>query len=258
MSEQTLLPDDWDVPASFRQRLGMEIGRQRLMVADQQLLLVLHAPPEANDNTRKGRLFWRDVLGEWSSSEGSEGVQTIQSHLENYEAVIDELDQLEDAATTADRYFKILERLLPLERSSIHLHEVLQEARKECPECREIIDFRDRAYVIKRTVELLLAATKNSMQLIVVKRSEEHAKASYKMAVAAHRLNVLAAFFFPIITVTAILGLDMPRVLQVVGIQLIPDTAAKVVPFMFIVLVVCCMGIGWQLMRIINKPSRKR
>ena len=258
MSEQTLLPDDWDVPASFRQRLGTEIGRQRLMVADQQLLLVLHAPPAANDNTRKGRLFWRDVLGEWSSSEPSEGIQTIQSHLENYEAVIDELDRLEDAATTADRYFQILERLMPLERSSIHLYEVLQEARKECPECREIIDFRDRAYVIKRTAELLLAATRNSMKLIVVRRSEEHAKASHKMTVAAHRLNILAAFFFPIITVTAILGLDMPRVLQIVGIQLTPDTAAKVVPLMFIVLVLCCMGIGWQLMRLINRPPPKR
>ncbi|MGY8733557.1 MAG: hypothetical protein ACKVK0_15565, partial [Pirellulales bacterium] len=60
------------------------------------------------------------------------------------------------------------------------------------------------------------------------------------------------------ITVTAILGLDMPRVLQIVGIQLRPDMAAKVVPVMFIVLVVCCMGIGWQLMRIINRPSRER
>jgi Mg2+ and Co2+ transporter CorA len=257
MSEQTLLPTDWDVPVSFRERLGTGIGRQRLMAADQQLLLVLHAPPEPNDKTRKGRLFWRDVLGEWSSSEPSEGIQTIQSHLDNYEAIIDELDRLEDAATTADRYFQILERLMPLERSSIHLYEVLQEARKECSECREIIDFRDRAYVIKRTAELLLAATRNSMKLIVVKRSEEHAEASYKMTVAAHRLNILAAFFFPIITVTAILGLDMPRVLQIVGVQLAPDTA-QVVPLMFIVLVLCCMGIGWQLMRIINRPPRKR
>ena len=147
---------------------------------------------------------------------------------------------------------------MPLERSSIHLYEVLQEVRKECPECLEIIDFRDRADVIKRTAELLLAATRNSMKLIVVRRSEEHVRASHKMAVAAHRLNILAAFFFPIITVTAILGLDMPRVLQIVGIQLTPDTAAKVVPLMFIVLVLCCMGIGWQLMRLINRPPPKR
>ena len=166
MSEKKLLPNQWDVPASFRQRLGTKIGRQRLMVADEQLLLVLHAPPGAKEKMRKGRLFWRDVLGEWSSSEPS-GIQTIQSHLESYEAVIDELDRLEEAASTADRYFQILERLLPLERSTIHQYEVLQEARKECPNCREIIDFRDRAYVIKRTAELLLAATRNSMKLIV-------------------------------------------------------------------------------------------
>ena len=257
MSEKKLLPNQWDVPASFRQRLGTKIGRQRLMVADEQLLLVLHAPPGAKEKMRKGRLFWRDVLGEWSSSEPSEGTQTIQSHLESYEAVIDELDRLEEAASTADRYFQILERLLPLERSTIHQYEVLQEARKECPNCREIIDFRDRAYVIKRTAELLLAATRNSMNLIVVKRAEEHAKASHKMTVSAYRLNILAAFFFPVITVTAILGLDMLRVLQVFGIRLAPDTAAKVVPFMFIVLVLGCLGIGWHLMRIVNRPEGK-
>ncbi|MBT4692382.1 MAG: hypothetical protein HOB73_03460 [Planctomycetaceae bacterium] len=78
------------------------------------------------------------------------------------------------------------------------------------------------------------------------------------MTVAAHRLNILAAFFFPIITVTAILGLDMPRVLQIFGIQFTPDTTAKIVPFMFIVLVLSCMGIGWQLMRSINRSPRKR
>ncbi|MBC8437481.1 MAG: hypothetical protein H8D86_01355, partial [Planctomycetes bacterium] len=98
----------WDVPASFRQRLGTEIGRQRLMVADEQLLLVLHAPPGAKEKTRKGRLFWRDVLGEWSSSEPCEGIQTIQSHLESYEAEIDELEDSKSQRVRRIGIFKFL------------------------------------------------------------------------------------------------------------------------------------------------------
>lgn len=78
------------------------------MVADEQLLLVLHAPPGAKEKTRKGRLFWRDVLGEWSSSEPCEGIQTIQSHLESYEAEIDELEDSKSQRVRRIGIFKFL------------------------------------------------------------------------------------------------------------------------------------------------------
>ncbi len=56
-TESTLLPSDWNVPAVFRQRLGESAGRQRVMAADGHLLLVLHAPPGADEAGRRGRFF---------------------------------------------------------------------------------------------------------------------------------------------------------------------------------------------------------
>ena len=43
----TLLPAPWQVPSVFRERMGTQVGRQRSMVADGHLLLVLHGASEA-------------------------------------------------------------------------------------------------------------------------------------------------------------------------------------------------------------------
>ena len=40
----------------------------------------------------------------------------------------------------------------------------------------------------------------------MVRRAEEQAAASDRMAIASHRLNILAALFFPIATLGAIFG----------------------------------------------------
>jgi hypothetical protein len=58
--QRSLLPDVWRVPARFRARLGREAGRQRAMIEDEHLLLILH---EAK--TRKPRIYWRDPEGVW-------------------------------------------------------------------------------------------------------------------------------------------------------------------------------------------------
>ncbi len=52
------LPQDWNLPASIRARLGANTtGRERAMVAEGHLLLVLHQVPR-----------WRDPDGRWASS----------------------------------------------------------------------------------------------------------------------------------------------------------------------------------------------
>ncbi|MEO8270834.1 MAG: hypothetical protein ABI557_14010, partial [Aureliella sp.] len=66
--------------------------------------------------------------------------------------------------------------------------------------------WRDRAYDISRTAELLYQDAKNSMELAVVRRAEEQATASHKMSVSAHRLNTMAAIFFPLATLGSIFG----------------------------------------------------
>lgn len=44
------------------------------------------------------------------------------------------------------------------------------------------------------------------MDVAVVKRAEEQAAASHRMLVSAHRLNIMAALFFPFATLGAIFG----------------------------------------------------
>ena len=67
-AKASLIPASWDVPEEFRQRLGDEPGRQRVMQADGHLLLILHAPPLADSPVRDGRfgddLHRRDLRSE--------------------------------------------------------------------------------------------------------------------------------------------------------------------------------------------------
>ncbi|MCA9120620.1 MAG: hypothetical protein H6822_35420 [Planctomycetaceae bacterium] len=204
-----LIPPLWKVPQVFRDRMGEQVGRQRAMIADGHLLLVLHAPPKANENQRHGRFFWRAPDGQWTSKERGTGINALNKHLEDYEELIKGLDRLEEQATTSAEYFTILEQLSPVYRAARNLHQVLQDAREKYPDARELINLRDRAYGIERTTELLLAEVKNSLDVAIAKRAEEQAASSEQMSISAHRLNVLAAFFFPIATLMAIFGANL-------------------------------------------------
>ncbi len=204
-----LIPLIWKVPQVFRDRMGQRVGRQRPMVADGHLLLVLHAPPQPNENQRHGRFFWREPTGQWTSTEGVSGIEGLNRHLNEYEEVISRLDRLEEQATTSTEYFAILEQLSPVQRAVTNMHKVLQSAREKCPEIRELIDLRDRAYEIQRTAELLLLEVKNALDVLVAKRSEQQSISSHQMSIASHRLNILAAFFFPLATLMAIFGANL-------------------------------------------------
>ncbi len=228
MQKKSLIPAIWTVPEVFRERLGRRIGRQRMMFADGHLLLVLHAPPLADEENRDGCLFWRDPNGEWKSSQHGGGPNSVNKHLASFEAAVDQLDQLEAASEgnalssakehhydgadfvgRADDYFVLLESLLPLHRTTAHLHQVLQEARKAIPGDRDLINFRDLAYELERQAQLLYTSAKNALEFDIARRSEQHAKASHKMATSAHRLNLLVGFFFPIATLSAVFGVNM-------------------------------------------------
>jgi len=209
MEAKSLLPRVWEVPAVFRTRLGAAVGRQRVMAADGHLLLVLHVPPGPDETERQARFIWRKPDGTWISNDLGGGPQVVGKHLEQFAKAIQDCGVWEEQAKTAEDYFAVLERLAPLQRSTRNLHGVLQEARQSCPDDRELINFRDRAYEIERTAELLQTETKNSLDLLMAKKAEEQAKAARRMAVSAHRLNLLAAFFFPMAALSGILGVNL-------------------------------------------------
>jgi hypothetical protein len=164
--------------------------------------------------------------------------------LDQFADAVQKYDELEENATSADDYFAVLENLAPIHRTTRHLHQVLQEARQFCPDDRHIINFRDRAYEIERAAELLYNETKNAMDFAVAKQAEAQTKASHQMAVSAHRLNLLAAFFFPLATLSAIFGVNLLH-----GFEDVPPP----IP------ILCLVGVGLisgiALMKFINRQS---
>ncbi len=212
----TLLPPGWEVPAEFRRRLGDEAGRQRTMAADGHLLVVLHAPPTPDSPTRTGRFFWRDPNGKWMPSGASPSQPGVGDLLSAYEKALDALQKSEDAATNARDYFDLLNKLNPMVRTSRNLHSTLQDAREAAPDDRQLLLWRDRAYAISRSAELLHADAKNALDFAVAQRAEEEAEHSRRLAAASHRLNVLVAMFFPIATLAAIFGMELRNGLELI------------------------------------------
>lgn len=207
--QKSLLPSTWGVPDVFRRRLGESAGRQRAMFEDGHLLLVLHDPPGPDDVERGGRFFWRKPDGTWASTTEAPGQTAIDKHLDEYEAEIDRLDEREAAAQTSQEYFAVLHGITPLVRATHNMHRALQEARQLVPEDRKILNYRDRAYTLSRQAELLQADAKTALDYRIARQAEEQAHSGRQMATAAHRLNLLAAFFFPLATLTAVFGVNL-------------------------------------------------
>ncbi len=206
---RVLIPASWEVPAIFRNRLGNQVGRQRAMVADGHLLLILHSPPEPDEHDRQGRLFWRLPDGTWKVNCPDSPVKSLHGHLKEYRQRIEKIEEQEEVAKSADEYFKVISDVLPLHRAARNMHAAIQIARQEIKEAKDIINFRDDAYDLERTSELLNADAKNELDFIVVRRAEKQAQVSYDMGVSSHRLNVLVAFFFPIATLSSIFGTNL-------------------------------------------------
>lgn len=213
MATRSPLPQVWEVPAVFRERLRETVGKQRTMFADGHLLLILHAPPKADEPQRAARFFWRGPDGTWRSTCGA-GIAALQQHVAEFDEAIGRLDEAEDQVERAKDFLDILQEISPLRRSARNLYETLQEARDLVKEDGELIACRDLAYSVQRRAELVQSDTQNGLQCAIARRVEEQAESSYGMAVSAHRLNLLAAVFFPLATIAAVFGMDVRHGLE--------------------------------------------
>jgi hypothetical protein len=209
LATKSVIPATWKVPDAFRSRLGEHAGRQRAMAAEGHVLIVLHEPPKPGVPVRHGRLFWREPDGGWKSNSLGGGLQAVKKHLAEYADAVTRLGDRLDQAASADDYFSVLQDVSPLFRAARNMHAALQQARELAPEDRDIVLLRDHAVEIERGAELVHADSKNGLDFTVARQSEEQAHRSYDMAVAAHRLNLLAAIFFPIATLSAVFGMNL-------------------------------------------------
>ena len=203
------IPHNWNLPEAITRRLGVQAGRQRAMSADDHLLIILHAPPGEDHVHRQARLFWRDADGRWRSNDGGGGLPALNALLDEYVAVLADMEEHEHDGDDAAHYFNLLERLSPIVRASRHLHSALQEARQLSGDDRDVISARDRAYQVERAAELQYAETKHDQELCVNRRVEQQAVLAQETNAAAHRLNMMAAFFLPLATISAVFGTNL-------------------------------------------------
>jgi hypothetical protein len=249
MQTTTLLPADWDIPAKLRDRLGTAAGRQRLMQEDGHLLLVLHAAPGADEVGRRGRFFWRDSTGKWRATSMTDRVATLEEQTAEYGQVVERLERDEDQAADARDYFELLDGLTPLARATRNMYDVLQHARETVSDDRLLIVVRDQAYDLARRVDLLQEDSRNGLEFAIAWQAEQQAETSHQMSVAAHRLNLLVAFFFPIATLMAIFGTNLKTGMEAW------DQANGPMPL--VALIAAGLFCGVILTRFVLRPTRR-
>lgn len=202
-----ILPRDWNqLPDAISRRLGDGYGRQRALIADGHLLLVLHEPPVTGTAERAGRLFWRAADGFWRSDRGRHGVGEVKALIDGYRSAIDGLEDRIGTAESAEDWFTVLREVRPLSRAARHLHAALQQAREGIGD-PALISLRDAANEQERAADLVQGDAQGGLDFTVARRAEDHARAQ-------HRLNVLAAVFFPITAIATIMGMNLQHGLE--------------------------------------------
>lgn len=241
------LPMGWTLPEEIRARLGDQAGRQRAMLAEDHLLVILHEPVSPPGQPQRGRIFWRDPQGNWKSNTNANGLMALKQHAQEFMTEITRLDERLDAANSADDYFNVLQAIQPLHRAARNTHAALQQAREMVPADRDLIVARDQSVEIERAAELLHGDARNAMEYAQAKQAESQAQLAMQMSAAAHRLNVLVAVFFPIATLSAIFGMNLHS-----GI------VSNDNPRDFWIVVVVGFIVGWFLKSLVSlKPATK-
>lgn len=239
ISERVLLPKSWLLPEVFRRRMGEDVGRQRLMREEGQLLVVLHQIPRAEDKGRReGAFFWVDGEGNWKSAPEPGGRSALRAHVEAYAGRARELDGLLEKTTSAVDVHEVIDQAAPAMRAARNMGEVLQDLRVALPDDGKVLAIRDLAVGVERAMDLLVQDARSSLDFLIAKSAGEQAVAAASATEEARKLNRLAAFFFPLVTLAAVFGINRPsEVMAYDGL-----------------LVLCMVGLGmgavvWSLLR---------
>lgn len=212
MHASKLLPAEWAVPDAILARLGDQAGRQRIIAEDGQLLIILHRVPRANDSAeRHPAFFWCDGANAWHSAPETGGVEALEAHVAAYHKVITFLDKRVDEAKRPDEFFEILRSSVPVLRATRHLLEVLQKAREARPLDRRLLVLRDRVADLERAIDLTHSDAKFGLEFVMAESTAAQADTSHAATLEARRLNLLVAFFFPLMTLVGLFGMNAPR-----------------------------------------------
>ena len=210
------IPHHWQVPQEFRERMGTQAGRQRCMVADGHILLVLHDIPDPETpERREAKLFWRPPDGKWlASTGGPPSIAPLRAHVEAFVDAAARLETLGDDADSADDWFALVYASSPMHRSARNMHRALQEAREAAKLDRALIAVRDLAGDAERAFELVHDHAKEGLDYTIAKQAEQQGRDGQHMLEAAHRLNMIAAVFLPVTAVATLLGMNLKHGLE--------------------------------------------
>ena len=216
-----IIPHNWQIPASIKGRVGTNTyGRQRAIIEEGHLLLILHDKPEPDQDERKGSLFWRTPDGQWKNSRGGKSVQGLKDFIQEYLDAHEQLEEAYDAAQSAKDFFDVLETAIPLKRAASHAFEAVQHAREALKDYTDLIEIRDLAYDNERRFDLLVQDARNAVDFKIAVESEEQADLSKEALLASHKLNRIAALFLPLTALTSVFGMNMNRGLESKGVAL--------------------------------------
>lgn len=235
--EPTRIPYGWEVPTVFRARVGDVAGRQRVIEADGHLLLILHELPSADSSHRKLRLFWRDAAGAWKSNALGAGIQALRKHLEEFGDRVHQLEDAEQNARGADDYFRIQREIVRIRRAAHNKHEALEMAHEFVPDDAELASCMNLAGTIERAADFVQDDAQRGLDYAMAKHAEIQSN-------SAHRLNLLAALFFPIATVAAIFGMNLNHGLETLD------------PWLFWVLPILGVGVGFYVKELVAPGMR--
>lgn len=210
------------------------------MLEDGHLLLVLHKPPGPDDRSREGLLFWRNPAGDWQFNRGGPGPGGLKRHVQSFADLEGKLTTDYEQATEIGPLFDLMETLVPLTRSARNMHLALQAAREATKGDTFLIEMRDQAYEVERNLDLLYEDVRNAIQHRTAHKAEEQARLSEQALHASHRLNILAALFFPLTAVASLFGMNLAHGLN----------QSSVIIFWLVSLVCIALGFvmkGWVL-----------
>jgi len=233
-------PKIWDLPFEIRRQLSGHAGRQRTIIADDNLLIVLRQVPAGKSEFGDTVSFWKDREHQWHFSERGGGLSALERLVQDYDDRVAALEESLAGAEDSEARFQTLDEVTPVLRAVRGLCDALGKAREwsdqhvdstrsapsqtpkratsdkneELPEPSKLHVLFDHASEISRSAEFLKSDIEGAIRFAHARQQEIQSHYVRQQSQAAHRLNILAATFLPVATISSVFGMNLASGLE--------------------------------------------